>query len=423
VPLDPIDFAGDPAQPDSAWPFGPERIQPYYVRAQGVCGLGPFRYDAAAWATPTTALLSGGPFDSKVYQFGTARWFTETYPAQLQGSSGVALHAGAIVRRLVMRDGHVTAVEGVAAGGAPFLLRPRATVLAAGAIGNARLLLCSGDTPASAPGNQGGWLGRGFMEHPRDRSLRLTPPCDDVAARLAFYDRHVATDGTVIAGRLTPAEDWLAREGLPNFSLSFAPDRRPSRLPWWIRARLQRFGWRAPPTGFGWTAGPTARGRPRLRALLHLEQRPHRDNRVQLDSARDRFGIPLPVLDWRWRESDDARLTRVRAAARRWLDATGLFETELVPHPLDPNAFHHAGTTRFHLDPRLGVTDPDGRVHGTDNLYAAGVSLFPACGVANPTLTIVALAIRLADHVRMVLGASGDGGPDSSAAMRRSRSR
>jgi choline dehydrogenase-like flavoprotein len=67
--------------------------------------------------------------------------------------------------------------------------------------------------------------------------------------------------------------------------------------------------------------------------------------------------------------------------------------------PPDPNACHHAGTTRMHADPRWGVTDPQGRVHGTDNLFVAGGSLFPTSGYANPTLTIVALALRLADHL------------------------
>lgn len=61
---------------------------------------------------------------------------------------------------------------------------------------------------------------------------------------------------------------------------------------------------------------------------------------------------------------------------------------------------HHIGTTRMHADPRLGVVDPDGRIHGSTNLYVTGSSVFPSGGYANPTLTIVALAIRLADHLR-----------------------
>jgi len=65
----------------------------------------------------------------------------------------------------------------------------------------------------------------------------------------------------------------------------------------------------------------------------------------------------------------------------------------------DPNAHHHAGTTRMHDDPALGVVDRHARVHGTDNLYVAGASVFPTAGFANPVLTIVALALRLAAHL------------------------
>jgi choline dehydrogenase-like flavoprotein len=65
----------------------------------------------------------------------------------------------------------------------------------------------------------------------------------------------------------------------------------------------------------------------------------------------------------------------------------------------DPNAHHHAGTTRMHDDPRFGVTDRHGRVHATDNLYVAGASTFPTAGFVNPMLTIVALSVRLARYL------------------------
>jgi choline dehydrogenase-like flavoprotein len=61
------------------------------------------------------------------------------------------------------------------------------------------------------------------------------------------------------------------------------------------------------------------------------------------------------------------------------------------------------GTTRMALDPRRGVVDQDCRVHGVENLYIAGSSVFPTCGFANPTLTIVELALRLVDHLKHTL--------------------
>ena len=61
---------------------------------------------------------------------------------------------------------------------------------------------------------------------------------------------------------------------------------------------------------------------------------------------------------------------------------------------------HHMGTTRMNASPRFGVVDSDCAVHGVEGLYVAGSSVFPTGGYVNPTLTIVALAIRLADHLR-----------------------
>jgi choline dehydrogenase-like flavoprotein len=61
------------------------------------------------------------------------------------------------------------------------------------------------------------------------------------------------------------------------------------------------------------------------------------------------------------------------------------------------------GTTRMHADPARGVVDPNCRLHGAENLYVAGSSVFPTVGNANPTLTIIALAIRLADHLKTTL--------------------
>ena len=77
-------------------------------------------------------------------------------------------------------------------------------------------------------------------------------------------------------------------------------------------------------------------------------------------------------------------------------------EEELRRIPPDgiTGGFHHMGTTRMHASPREGVVDPDARVHGVKNLYVAGSSVFPTAGFANPTLTIVALTLRLADHLR-----------------------
>jgi len=132
--------------------------------------------------------------------------------------------------------------------------------------------------------------------------------------------------------------------------------------------------------------------------LLNLEQLPHPENRITLGHRRDALGVPLPTLEWRWRPDDQRGLDRLRAVVAAELRAVGAVTVDVARH-LDPNAHHHAGTTRMHDDTALGVVDRHARVHGTDNVYVAGASVFPTAGFANPVLTIVALTLRLARHL------------------------
>jgi choline dehydrogenase-like flavoprotein len=90
-----------------------------------------------------------------------------------------------------------------------------------------------------------------------------------------------------------------------------------------------------------------------------------------------------------------ARLGIGRCQIEPWLQNERIPMTEALQE-----TYHYIGTTRMSDDPRAGVVDRNCSVHGMDNLYVAGSSVFPTAGQANPTLTIVALALRLADHLR-----------------------
>ncbi len=110
--------------------------------------------------------------------------------------------------------------------------------------------------------------------------------------------------------------------------------------------------------------------------------------------------MPKLVLDWRIGSEVTRSMERLRALLGHELEARQL--GTLAEEPGGPDytdASHHIGTTRMSTSPRTGVVDPDCRVHGIENLYVAGSSVFPTAGHANPTLTIVALAIRLARHL------------------------
>jgi choline dehydrogenase-like flavoprotein len=151
--------------------------------------------------------------------------------------------------------------------------------------------------------------------------------------------------------------------------------------------------------GHGWSrARGSARAYDGFSVLLNVEQSPHPENRVMLSARRDSLGVLLPALHWSWRADDHARLERLRARVATELEVVGAVTIDRAAPP-DPNAHHHAGTTRMHDDPSHGVTDRHGRVHGTENVYVAGASSFPTAGFVNPVLTIVALSVRLARHL------------------------
>jgi choline dehydrogenase-like flavoprotein len=117
-------------------------------------------------------------------------------------------------------------------------------------------------------------------------------------------------------------------------------------------------------------------------------------------------------VDWRLNSTDKTGFECLMRALRDEFERLALgrlIESHSVDERNWPNSMtggkHHMGTTRMHSNPKYGVVDADCRVHSVANLYVAGSSVFPTCGFVNPTLTIVALAIRLADHLKRQLRA------------------
>ncbi|HEV2181308.1 MAG TPA: GMC oxidoreductase, partial [Gemmatimonadaceae bacterium] len=334
----------------------------------------------------------------RVYQLGTRHALLEPLRNIIDRATNVRLCAHATVVSL-RREGGGRRVDrvSIATRGAAWKVRARRVVLAAGAVENARLLLLLADE-AGAAGNASGWLGRGFMEHPRDSAIIFRPRTADFYAASSFYDVHRAADGTCILGRLALDDAALRVGDLPNASATLLARPRPAldrvRALWPAFARR-----RVPIGGHGWSArASAARLFDGLTVLLNVEQLPHPENRVTLGQRRDAFGAPLPALEWRWRPDDQRGLDRLRALVAAELGAVGTVTVDATRHP-DPNAHHHAGTTRMHDDPALGVVDRNARVHGMENLYVAGASTFPTAGFANPMLTIVTLTLRLARHL------------------------
>ena len=349
--------------------------------------------DATAWRALDDDVVS------RVYQFGARDSLVAPLRASIARATNVRLcsHSTAIALETNASGRRVTTVAVGTPGGARWSVRAKRIVLAAGAVENARLLLVVNEA-RGLMGDGTEWVGRGFLEHPRDRGITLRPHATALYSNSSFYDLHRAADGTWIIGRLAIGDAALASGELLNASATLFP--RLSSNAERMRALLPAFAARwLPGTGHGWSARRSAaKDFDGFSVLLNVEQTPHPDNRITLSSRHDSLGVPFPSLHWQWRPDDHARLGRVRELIARSLADVGVASVDESSVP-DPNAHHHAGTTRMHDDPKLGVTDRHGRVHSMENLYIAGASTFPTAGFANPVLTIVAMALRLSRHL------------------------
>jgi choline dehydrogenase-like flavoprotein len=142
--------------------------------------------------------------------------------------------------------------------------------------------------------------------------------------------------------------------------------------------------------------------------LLDLEQAPDRESRISLSDARDALGLKRVQANWRIGELERRTAARFTGLVAAEFARLGIGRCRLEPWLRDANVpmtnalqetYHYLGTTRMADNPQEGVVDRDCAVHGMKNLYVAGSSVFPTAGQANPTLTLVALALRLADRL------------------------
>jgi choline dehydrogenase-like flavoprotein len=140
-----------------------------------------------------------------------------------------------------------------------------------------------------------------------------------------------------------------------------------------------------------------------LTVVNYCEQAPNPESRVFLSQERDRLNMNRLILDWKVAAEETKTLIRLQQLLDLYLrkNQMGYLDKDSigVGSPAYTDASHHIGTTRMSDNPRNGVVDANSKVHGVENLFIAGSSVFPTCGYANPTWTITALAIRLADHL------------------------
>lgn len=141
-------------------------------------------------------------------------------------------------------------------------------------------------------------------------------------------------------------------------------------------------------------------------SLQHqIEQAPDPESRVTLGTELDALGTPRVRLNWKFGDLERRTLRQVNEALAAEVGRAGVGRIQIVADdetgwpPGLRGSWHQMGTTKMNVDPLRGVVDPDCKVHGIANLFIAGSSVFPTSGTSNPTMTIVALALRLSDHI------------------------
>lgn len=462
APLDPIDLADRPWLEHSGWPIAHAELGPCWEAAGER-----YRFAPAPFFGPEGfgGLRERSPVQPTWHDL-EEKVFIAAQPAQDFGREqraafdheAVDTWLDATVSRLETdgEGGRITAAEVRTRSGRTVQVRARAFVLATGGLENARLLLLSG------LGNEHDQVGRYLMNHPKNYHgvLHLAEPTGDLPyyygclyrghagyAGLRLHEDHQREHELLNSYvRFEPLFPWTDSEGVESLVLfakqSQALMRRFQKrggdevvalrdysetgddsdlqnarktLGDWARIALRIPGDPLSVASYLRYRLVTRR-KPRIRRVRirnFMEMEPAAENRVVLGRGRDPHGLPVPLVVHDTTERDRASLVELHDVLAREVQEQGLgrLETDLRgarPWPIDLEASHHLGTTRMGQDPATSVVDPDCRVHELENLFVAGGSVFPTSGCANPTYTIVALAIRLAAHLGRELGA-GEG--------------
>jgi choline dehydrogenase-like flavoprotein len=434
-PLEALDFEPRDWCGAGGWPFGLDELRPYYARAHEICRLAAFDYDPEHWAGilgPDKILPGDATFTNEIFHVHVQN-FGHRYRERLERSKNIHLVLHAPVTRARLEGATCTALEIRTLDGYDLAIRADRFVLAAGGVENPRLLLLSAAEPGGVPGNAGGLVGRYFTDHSYvdPGTLVLREP-----ATLGFYRPRPVAPGrgaSSVRGILSVRRKVLERERLMNAAFFFHPRYEAHRV--FATAEVKAFLelWnkvkqRAVP-GAAWPYAKQAARAPhrlalamarklavrhgparrwRMRAAFETEFR--YENRVVLSDERDRLGRRRVRIQWQIGEADVENMRRVTHLFDQAVRQAGAGHLERA-FPDAPAAWrqaleggkHHMGTTRMHVASQHGVVDENSRVHGTSNLFVTGSSVFPSGGYANPTLTIVALAARLGDHLKRVV--------------------
>jgi choline dehydrogenase-like flavoprotein len=431
LPLMSSDFETREWIPYSGWPISADELSPYYARAHRFLFLDQMNFDTDLFRHLRTAPPAINQ-DTLWYHF--SKWsptpnIRERYIPGIRAAtrSTLLFHANVIAIDLTPSCDRVRKIHVRSFNGRTAAIHAREFVLCTGGIETPRLLLANDSQQPNGIGNQYDLVGRFFQDHPSATIGYLKHP-DPLAAQRLFNVFHKA--GLKYSVRCTATPGWQRDHRTLNISMgstleyddSFLQDLKAAYLaarqthileaaskairaarhprsaisPVWHFLRHRR------------TFVPNAR----LRIGLTSEQEPNPESRILLSPAKDALGMRRANVRWKLTDLTIQTIRGFANSLSHEFQRTGLGSIELDSWLNDDSAdwtahvtdqYHHIGTTRMHRSPRCGVVDPNCKVHSVSNLYIGSSAVFPTSGHSNPTLTIIALTIRLADHLKTKL--------------------
>jgi len=418
-------------------------LEPYFERAEQILGVPAHRRFSSVDAIPDIEGRERALFEAQDLEPTVALWgtkpmrFAKVNRTALTRSRNLSVYLNANVTEVVpTEDGkRIERVVIRTLDGREMGARARVFLLASGGLENARLLLVSRRRHERGVGNEHDVVGRYFLEHPRALHGRIRVnegvslpyltgiPLSDGKAQLGVaLSEQAQREARVLNGyvSLEPAMSALAAKQYGRSmnvakALVLRGYQNPAKTAHADRTNVRELIYLLTPKEImpHWLYRPYALLKRKVRRRMsigHLtvinfcEQVPDPASRVTLSEQRDALGVNKLVLDWRIGEAERRTVAHLHAVMGRYVEQAGIgtmeVSTEDAAELHFTDASHHMGTTRMSEDVRTGVVDRNCRVHGLANLYMAGSSVFATGGHANPTLTIVALALRLAEHLK-----------------------
>lgn len=470
----PIDFMAREWVPNSGWPISFDALAGYFERAGEVLNLGPHVYDNRLWSMlkkPAALGFEGRNLSSTFWQFARSSVdgadmvrFGKEYASLDAPNATVLLNATATRIDLNDRRDAFSAIEVATLDGRRHRITASQCVIAASAVETPRLLLASRHQIPTGIGNGQDLVGRYLMDHPSTKIGTIAAAnMASVMPRFGFFALKQKLQPSIYMHGLSMNADIQQSEGLLHSSIFFlegvaADDpynafvrlaKRKSLRPHQdFMSVLSGLGFLARSIGKKildhrlfpgkaraglinmvvwlnpnfvvreYQTRDVPRKIDRVDVFAIAEQFPNLASRVSLAATVDRLGVPTAKVDWNLTAFEARSIMRTGQLLRDDFAAAGLGPIDLVPwikdgQPQDAvlmDSAHSLGTTRMAHSAEEGVVDVNCQIFGIDGLFVAGGSVMPTSGHANPTLMIISLAIRLADHIKSIWADSG--GPD-----------